>query len=349
VWLGWLVGVTAVTLAIASAVAGYAGAAKPKESTVPLNVAVGSTTTSYGAFWVAEAKGLFAKHHVNVNVTSYNASTTTSVLVESGQVTLALFTAPLGMEIASAGKPTWFVYELSNYQAGAQAVITQKSITSMRQLKALNPCRLATVGAGTLLYGFGHSVIKGFGLSNCQIVPEGTVPEEVSAVASGSVQAAVVPYASAASAVASGAVHLTLNPLKESARLAKTLVPHVYPAFVVFGLRSAISAHKVAVQRFVAALRQANALLLRTPVATLGTMTAGLPAFSGSPASVLAQAWRGTLSQIPSGPSAGFINKKMWRAALNGFASWGIPGYSPHNPAYAYRSIVNMNFILKRK
>jgi hypothetical protein len=169
----------------------------------------------------------------------------------------------------------------------------------------------------------------------------------IAAVSSGYAKVGIVTYAdalSALSALAAGKITLLLDPLHVPPALAKELVPQEYPAFVVFGLRSTLRDHRGAVVRFLRALRQANADLLKASTEQLGTTTASLPAFAGTPPSLLATAWAAVLPQIPTGPQAGSISQSAWRTALRGFADWGLPGYRPTDPTLSYQRVVDMSY-----
>jgi ABC-type nitrate/sulfonate/bicarbonate transport system substrate-binding protein len=324
----------------ASSGAGPASGNRP----LSLKIGVGSAATNYGAFWVAQANHLFAKNGLEIHVVSYATSGTTANVVSGGLVQLQLFTAPLGLELAEHGKPITIVDELSSFNAGAMVVIGARGVTSPSQLRSLKNCRIATIAQGTVPYAYAIRYLRAEGLSNCALIQESTPPPLIAAVSSGSAQAGIVTYSNAVAAISSGAVTMLLDPLKVPPDLAKKLVPEEYPAFVVFGLRSTVRANREAVVRFVRALRQANAMLLKTPAAELGAETAALPAFAGAKAPALAQAWKGTLSQIPTGPKAGFISKAAWKTALGGYSEWGLPGYSATNPALSYGQVVDMSY-----
>lgn len=335
----------ALVLVAAGDAAGTRSATGSSTAATPLKLVlgVGSLSTNYGPYWVAEAKNLFAKNGLDVNVVSYNTSGTTANVVASGKVDLQLFTAPLGLELAEHGKPISVVYELSSFNAQSMSVIGNPSITSIAQLRKLSVCRIATTAVGTVPYAYAVRYLKAQHLK-CQIINESTVAPLLAAVGSGYAQAGIVTYSNALKALAAKQVSLLLNPLKVPKALAKKLVPTEYPSFVVFGLRSAVKKHAEAVTRFVKALREANAILVKTSPKTLGVWTSKLKAFAGTPAPLLADAWTGTMSQIQTGPNAGYITPDAWKAALEGFKQWGLPQYKATDPALSYNQVVDMSF-----
>lgn len=309
-----------------------------------LNIGVGSASTNYGAYWIAEAEQLFAKNGLDIHVVSYNTSGTTANVVASGRVQLQLFTAPLGLQLAEHGMPISIVYELSSFSASGMSVIGAKGITSVSQLRSAPNCRIATTAVGTVPYAFAVRYVKVEGLSNCTLVTSSTVAPLMASVSSGNAQAGIVTYANTLGAVGSGSVTLLLDPLKIPADLAKRLVPVQYPAFVVFGLRSTVRENKGAVVRFVRTLRQANAALLKLSPDQLGAKTAPLQGMAGAPASLLSKSWLGTMSQIPTGGQAGYISKDAWGQALKGFSDWSLPGYNASDSALSYKQVVDMSY-----
>lgn len=314
------------------------------DKTLSLNVGVGSASTNYGPYWVAEAKDLFKKNGLDVHVVSYNTSGTTANVVASGQVDVQAFTAPLGLQLAEQGKPISIIYELSRFAASGMSVIGAKGITSFDDLRAAKNCRISTTAVGTVPYAYAVRYQQVEGLDNCKIVSQNSVSPLLAAVSSGSAQAGIVTYANALSAISAKKVTLLVDPLKVPPDLAKKLAPTEYPAFVVFGLRSALEDHREAITRFVKVLREANAMLEKMSPRELGDATAKLKGMQGAPASLLAKAWEGTMSQIPTGSKAGFISSDDWSAALKGFDDWGLPSYDPNSSKLSYDEVVDMSY-----
>lgn len=312
-----------------------------------LKIGVGSSSTNYGPFWVAEAKNLFTKANLTVTVVNYNTSGNTANLLASGAMQLSLFTAPLGLEVAAQGKPLSIVYELSSFGASSMSVIGKPGLTSVSELKSVSGCRIATTAVGTIPYAYAARFVKAEGLTNCTLVTNATVAPLLAEVSSGSAQGGIVTYSNALSAIAAKKATLLINPLQVPATLAKKLVPAPYPAFVVMGLTSTVKANAAAVTRFVKVLREANADLLKSTPTQLGSEMATLSAFAGTTATLLTQAWKGTLPQIPTGSNAGFISTSAWKTALQGFSDWSLPNYNPTNPAIQYKTVIDMSYFNK--
>jgi ABC-type nitrate/sulfonate/bicarbonate transport system substrate-binding protein len=318
-------------------------------TTYNLSIGIGSATVSYGAFWVAEANNLFAKNGVNVKVVSYNTSGQTANLLASGQIQLAVFGANAVFQLNPQGKTTWMLDELSTYNSGTVAVIANKGITSADQLRSNPNCRIATNDVGTVPYAYSVLYQKAENLGNCKLILEAGAAPLIAAVSSGSAQAGILTYANSLAAINAGKVSLLVNPLKVPAALAQKVAPHEYPSFGIIGTQSSVQANSQAVIRFLRAIRQANALLLKTPASELGAETAKLTAFSGASPKSLAQAWQAILGGIPTGPQAGYINDSQWQQTLQGFVDWSIPGYNPSDSSVAYSNAVNMSYFGKAK
>lgn len=312
-----------------------------------LNVGVGSASTNYGPYWVAEAKDLFKKNGLDIHVVSYNTSGTTANVVASGQVDVQAFTAPLGLQLAQQGKPISVIYELSRFAASGMSVIGAKGITSFDQLRSAKNCRISTTAVGTVPYAYAARYKEVEGLTNCKIINQNSVGPLIAAVSSGAAQAGVVTYANALSALSAKKVELIVDPLHVPADLAQKLAPTEYPAFVVFGLRDTLEEKSEAVTRFVKALHEANAMMEDMSPEELGKLTAPLKGMQGAPASLLSKAWAGTLDQVPTGPKAGFISPEDWTAALKGFEGWGLPTYDSSSPQLAYDQVVDMSYFDK--
>src|SRR4051794_21584831 len=80
-----------------------------------LKVALGAVVADWGAFWVAEGRGLFAKNCVKVKVVNYNATAVSSSLLLSKQVDLVLNGVGSLLAVRTQGKPVELIYNLENF------------------------------------------------------------------------------------------------------------------------------------------------------------------------------------------------------------------------------------------
>jgi ABC-type nitrate/sulfonate/bicarbonate transport system substrate-binding protein len=311
-----------------------------------ITVAIGSQNWQFGAFYVAQADGLFTKNKVNVNVSSYSASSIMTSLLVSGQIQLGITGATASLQIVEAGEPSQLIFDTGNIGAGADAVISEKSITSISQLKS-GTCNLVTQGPGKGSYALAVAWERVNGITNCNSVVAQNVPIQIADAESGSDQAAVVSYGAALPYIDAGLVNLLYNPTTVTKAVAKQMFATQYPAFGVIGLTSTLTANSVAVTRFIKAMREATALLTTKTPAYIAKLVAKSPGWIGTPVSVIEVALKSELSSFPTGKLAGNISAAAWSTALTGFTTWDIAGYSPTLPAIQYGTEINMSYFNK--
>lgn len=311
---------------------------------VTLTLGMGSVNVSYGPFWVAQAKGLFAKNGVKINVVSYNTAAQTAEMLASGEVDVELFSPALGWELLQKGIHIQYVYYMANFTSATNAIISSNSVTSVAQIKQMGTsCRFATTASASIPYvsAIAYSRLEGL---KCQIVQFPTVPAELAAVVSGSAQLTSVPYTTALTAVDAGQARFLVDPLHMQKAVSKGLISAPYPVFVVMGQASLLHQNKTAVTRFIKAMREAANQMSKMSNAQLATMTAKLPAWSGTTLATLTQGWKAVRSQLSVGPKAGYISKAQWGAAQRGFTAWALTNYIPRSPLMTYKYAVNMTY-----
>jgi ABC-type nitrate/sulfonate/bicarbonate transport system substrate-binding protein len=311
-----------------------------------LSIAIGSQNWQFGAFYVAQADKLFAKDGVNVKVTSYSASSIMTSLIVSGQINLGITSDVGSLQIAGAGEPSQLVFNTGDIGAGAEAVISSKSVTSLAQLKS-GTCNIVTQGPGKGSYALMVAWERVNDITNCNSVVAASDATEIAEVESGSDQAAVISYGPTLPYVDAGYVNLLYNPTKVTASVAKQMFPVAYPAFGVIGLTSTLKKDSVGVTRFVKAMRQAEAILTTKTPAYIAKLVAKSPGWVGTPVSAIEVALDSERSSLPTGKTAGEISKSAWAATLAGLVNWDITGYSASTAAYQYGAAVNMTYFNK--
>jgi ABC-type nitrate/sulfonate/bicarbonate transport system substrate-binding protein len=341
--------VAALTLGVALATfapmltmsASQAGAAVPT-----ITVAIGSQNWQFGAFYVAQADGLFTKNKVSVSVSSYSASSIMTSLLVSGQIKLGITSDVASLQIAEAGEPSQLIFNTGNIGAGADAVISAKSITSISQLTS-GTCNVVTQGPGKGSYALMVAWERVNSITNCSSVVAQNVPIQISDVESGSDQAAVVSYGAALPYINAGLVNLIYNPTTVSKATAKAMFATPYPAFGVIGLPATLKANSVAVTRFIKAMREATAIMTTKSPAYVAKLVSKSPGWVGTPVSAIEVALKSELSSLPTGKTAGIITSSAWSTTLAGLVNWDIAGYTASTPAYQYGTAVNMSYFNK--
>jgi ABC-type nitrate/sulfonate/bicarbonate transport system substrate-binding protein len=318
-----------------------AGAAVPT-----ITVAIGSQNWQFGAFYVAQADGLFTKNKVAVNVSSYSASSIMTSLLVSGQIQLGITSDVASLQIAGAGEPSQLIFNTGNIGAGADAVISAKSITSMSQLTS-GTCNVVTQGPGKGSYALMVAWERVNAITNCNSVVAQNVPIQIADVESGSDQAAVVSYGAALPYIDAGLVNLVYNPTTVSKAVAKQMFATPYPAFGVIGLTSTLTANSVAVTRFIKAMREAQAILTTKTPAYIAKLVSRSPGWIGTPVSAIEVALKSEISSFPTGKKAGMISTSAWNTTLAGLVDWDVAGFSPTGSAYQYGTAINMSYFNK--
>jgi ABC-type nitrate/sulfonate/bicarbonate transport system substrate-binding protein len=343
-------GLSLVTLVAACGSSGPSeSTSSGKATTYNLTIGVGSPNLSYGAFWVALAQNLFAKNGVNVKVFSYTTDGQTADIMAAGKVQLEVYGPSAATQLDQRGQPALVLNELSAFSAGVEAVIGNPKVKTVSQLKQVKNCRIATDDVGTLPYAYAQRWKNAEGLSNCSLMLVSGPPALAAAVSTDAAQAGVEVYSVALAALDAGKASLLLNPLSIPPALAKELAPQEYPVGSIIALPSQVKANPQATVRFLRAIRQANAIMVKSSPATLGTETAKLKAFAGASPKSLTNAWKGVLGSMPTGADAGYISQSDWQAALQGLVSWDLPGYDKSSPSLTYSKAVDMSYFNQAK
>ena len=312
--------------------------------TYTLTIGVGSPNLSYAAFWVAMANNLFAKNGVDVKVSSYNTDGQSPNLLAAHKIQLQVFGPVTAAQLDLRGQQASYLDTLSNYGPSVEAVVGAKGINTVAQLRNTKNCRIATDEVGTLPYAFSVLYQKAEKLTNCTLVITSGAPAVAAEVGAGTAQAGVETYSTALALLDAKKATLLLDPLNVPAWLKAEVAPHSYALGGVLGIPSVIQQNKTAVVRFLKAIRQGNALLLKSSVPTLAQETSKLTAFSGTTVASLENAWKGTLPEVPTGSNAGYVTPTAWQQTVTGLKSWSLPSYDATSPTLAYSKAVNMTY-----
>jgi hypothetical protein len=232
---------------------------------------------------------------------------------------------------------------LGKWDYHVTALVTNPSITSIDQLKAMgSACQIATLVPGGGLYGFAVALKKVYNL-DCQLLYLGADATMVAAYVSGAADA-VTPNASDANTLKTqGKGNILLDPFTMDKATGEALVPNAFPFWSVAALNKTITGDKkVAVQRFIQALRDADALMESMDAAQLAAVTVGVKAaFPGVSVDTVTTAYKLIKPIIPTGPQAGRISTDDWTAALKTMEFWKTPDVTATDPRLAYGAIVD--------
>jgi ABC-type nitrate/sulfonate/bicarbonate transport system substrate-binding protein len=311
--------------------------------TPALRVTIGSPTLIFGAMWIALEDGLFAKNHVDVKVVAVGSSAANAMLV-GGETDLALTASSVAMALRLQGQPFKIVSMISYYDQRSFALIAAKSVTSIQELAAMGSnCTIATGAPGTGSYGYYATIQKAFGI-HCKVSFFSSVPAISADITSGAAQA-VVSDPLVAAELAQRGYNEILNPSDMSTSVAMKVAPSRYPLIVAGGLAPVLQAKKVAVERFIEALRQSLALMQGLSPAQLAAITArDTAAFAATPVAVLTSGYELAKPEAPTGASAGAVASSDFANLLNGLITTREAGITLSNPVLSYASSVDMSY-----
>jgi len=295
-----------------------------------LNVTIGSPTLTFGAMYIALEDRLFAKNHVDVNVVSNAAVATQGALLVGGQADLSVTASSSGLALRLQGQPFKIVSTITYYDQRSFAVVADKGITSIQELAAKGSnCSIGAAAPGTAGYGYLVTIQKAFGV-DCKVSIFSTTPAVEAGITSGGVQA-VVTAPLVGAVLAQRGYNEILNPSTMTKSVARKVAPYSYPFAVVGGLAPDLKAKKVAVERFIEALRQALALMQGLSAAQLGAITArDTAAFAGTPVAQLTSTYE--------------LVSSDWNNEINGLITTRQVGVTLSNRALSYASSVDMSY-----
>jgi hypothetical protein len=319
------------------------GAAAAPANLPELNVTVGAPVGYYSALWVAEINNLFQKEGVKVNVLTYSGIAVGAAQLATGQsdVLVNAITQTAGLKVKNIDVRV--LMYLGKWDYHVTALVTNPSIASIGQLKAMgSTCQIATLVPGGGLYGFAVALKKVYNL-DCRLVYLGSDAAMVAAYVSGAANA-VTPNASDANTLKTqGKGNILLDPFTMDKATGEALVPKAFPFWSVAALNKTITGDKkVAVQRFIQALRDADALMEPMDAAQLAAVTVGVKAaFPGVSVDTMTTAYKLIKPIIPTGAQAGRISTDDWTAALKTMEFWQTPGVTAEDPRLAYAAVVD--------
>ncbi len=119
------------TLMVCAAALSFASIASHAETKIRLGTVA---WIGYAPFYVAVAKGFFAKHGVKVELQDFPDPALIPTAVKSGGIQGAMYTYDLVITAVAKGQSLKVVMPI-DYSNGADALIAEKSITSVAQLK----------------------------------------------------------------------------------------------------------------------------------------------------------------------------------------------------------------------
>ena len=134
----------------------------------------------YGPIYVAAAKGFFTEHGLDLSIVNFDDNAAMPGAVYSGQVTASTLTYD---QVIAANAKGWNlkVVQPIDYSAGADAIVADDSISSIKQVKGLKIAYAPLSPSDFLLgYALSHN-----GMSEADITPVNSTAEGVAGIMAG--------------------------------------------------------------------------------------------------------------------------------------------------------------------
>lgn len=335
---GIMVIATVVLLSVAACGGGSSQSSSSQGPVEPLTLGT-QPIADFSPAYIAQAAGLFKREGVTVKFNNNGVGSNALPLLVSGQTDLIDLPPPTAMLGAKQGVDLKVIYEIEA-NTGA-ALISSPKIPTIEALQNHPGCRLATVQAGTLVYGLAKQFISKLGLK-CDIVVAANVNVVGSGVASGSYDAGVITFSTAYATAAGGkTLNILIGPKEFQSRFGHT---GEYPQAVYYGLNKNLSAKKESIVRFTRAINQAMAMLHKETPDKLAALLHNDPAWSAIPEATIKQSLELTIPDLGVGSKPGFISDSRWQTGLQNYGQWGVPAFNAKDELNSYKSRVDMSY-----
>lgn len=282
--------------------------------------------------------GFFKRQGVNVVINTGLGSNTGPAVV-SGQDDIGQLGMAAPLQYAKAGKSTTVIYGSTGLGL-ASNLYTSKKITSIAQLKAKKPCTIATLTQGSSVYGTSSYFNKTLGLG-CKLVVFSGTPEIIGAVSTGRADAATGVNDSMEAAIAAGKANQLVNS-ENAADRAKYLTSQLFTDVDYFGMTANLASKKDTVVKFLKGMGQVNQFIRTANPTAVATILHKNSIYQTLPVSTLAKQIQSDMIYIA--PYEGYISQADWERGLQVLNSYGLTGFDPTDPVYAYDKRVDMSY-----
>jgi ABC-type nitrate/sulfonate/bicarbonate transport system substrate-binding protein len=341
-----LVLATAVGAAAASRVTPTKGVSVYTDGTSnadSLKVAYPGNNVIAMATYVGLAKHTFAKAGLSLTLGDGFFGTTPG-LVASGQYDIAMYPTPPVLSASDQGKPMSVILGFAGAGTDAGVFALKSHAANVDALKNLKGCKLGTAAVGTDAYGFALAY-KNNVFPNCSVQAFPSSVAVVAALARGDVDAAVGNPFRYTPMIQAGTLVTVIDTTKVADR--KKYLGVTYFDTVEFGLTSNLKAKRSAVVKYQKGRWAAWKLITKMTNLQVATILHKFAPFGSRDLTDLASDVGLQRTYLNRGSTNGYITKGQWNAALQGMATWQIPGYNASNPAYSYEQRVDMSYYIK--
>ncbi|MGW4340931.1 ABC transporter substrate-binding protein [Rhodococcus koreensis] len=290
--------------------------------------------------FVAQARGLFEKQNLKVDISSASKSTI-AALLSSGGTDLIQDSNGTAISQALKGRPTVVAYGIASYNSHTE--LWSSDVATLQDAANLSDCRFATVAPGGASYGYAAYWKQKFGLK-CDLVVAQSYDVIAAGVRSGTYTMGVIPRSTV------GAVPSGVNVLIKQDTPDYPAIPDGGKQATIaglLGLADNLQAKREAMVRFERAMIEAQHILDHASPDDLMRDVQQVEIFKAVPEATLRQqivTARANIWKDPDSQKPGFISEATWTNSLKTYGYWGIQDFSPDNPDVAYDKLIDMSF-----
>jgi hypothetical protein len=305
-----------------------------------LSIGLASAVSTSSPIVIALEQGIYRQDGLDVTL-NIGTNNIASVLA-SGGVDLALLPINTVTNMTNQGQSTSVVWGINSATVSA-ALVSSSSITSVAQLQAKNPCTIASTTPGSgFSYAYAAYYKKSLGLANCKIVSYGSTSIVAGVLAAGRADAAAGTLDPYFSAIQAHKVNILIDN-RSAADMSKYNSDNTgWTGAVIAGETANLKAKKAAVVSFIKAMNDTIKFMQTASAAQVAKLLVKAPGYNAIPEATLSQQY--TDDRVFLNPANGWISETNWSSGLNALSGWGIPGYDPSNPNYAYDKRVDMSY-----
>lgn len=306
-----------------------------------VRIVAGTPSVFLSDFYIAQEKGYFKDHGLNVKM-SY-AQIPSAVLV-SGDADLAYQTVLKGLESIDKGLP---LKAVETVQVNTLPILlSSKKVASIKDLQSMDSCRIGTTAAGNTVYGYASYWIDLLGLK-CKLAIAADVPTMVAGVVSGAYDA-IVTTPQYGPQTASRGTHVLINPLDVqsdgSASFSKEFLDkYALPEAIttaLWGKTSYVKDNEGAMKDLADALDEAQDARQSMSASDVADVMAKANPGAFGPTVIDHKALTDSVTYGITPVGEHQISESLWKSSLASYSHYGVEGYNPDNPAYAYEKVV---------
>lgn len=335
----------AMTLVAACSSSGGDTAAPGTEKNPSLVVAVTLLDPVRSSELIASTEGFFTKNNVDVDLKVLGGSTLNSLV--SGQIDVAVQSTGTAFAPVVQGKSTSIIFAEGG--GGMSGSLVVPATSSARSIEDLAGKRVAISGsAGSASWGYAQAYTRYLvakGLAPLDLIPMASATATQS-VASGSVDGMVGAAAYFGGSAVKQRVRFIVDgsTTEGQSTFAELGIPKDMVEASAYGITDNLRNKRVAVERFVKAIKEASAWIQEKDSTTIAESLRKFPGFEKY-GDVPDIAHSVDLVKVNLAPAGGSITPEAWQGTLKELSNWEIPGFTAEDPKWSFDNRVDMSFL----